>query len=366
MNLGRAPPIKRLKYRIADERIKAKHTAQTELSAKKVWVLSDNVKGKRIVLIDDSIVRGNTMGIGGSSCCNCSKPGHMSCECPQPRNGGRGGRRCYKCQETVHMSLECSQVDRYEFSDDEDQQALEIVDEENRLYPRKSQIGLLQAMPDVHFEYVTSKFGKRMLEYDVCREERWGALACDRKGGYRIRRIMTQIPVLARQDAARKIFARVMEGSSVEAKARITQHNVSRLVYYHRNSLKSNMPCSPETLIIPEELKNYEMSRSYPLISGLGVIRVIAFSTARLLRVWLMLPSGAWMALLISFRWVEAIANNSCQSRRNIHSVSACDLPKKSVGATGHVHSAQKKSHSACPSSRVPRRLRSVSSICTP
>uniref|UniRef100_A0A915EEH4 Phosphoribosyltransferase domain-containing protein n=1 Tax=Ditylenchus dipsaci TaxID=166011 RepID=A0A915EEH4_9BILA len=64
MNLGRAPPIKRLKYRIADERIKAKHTAQTELSAKKVWVLSDNVKGKRIVLIDDSIVRGNTMGIG--------------------------------------------------------------------------------------------------------------------------------------------------------------------------------------------------------------------------------------------------------------------------------------------------------------
>uniref|UniRef100_A0A915DF23 CCHC-type domain-containing protein n=1 Tax=Ditylenchus dipsaci TaxID=166011 RepID=A0A915DF23_9BILA len=36
---------------------------------------------------------------GGSSCCNCSKPGHMSCECPQPRNGGGGGRRCYKCQE---------------------------------------------------------------------------------------------------------------------------------------------------------------------------------------------------------------------------------------------------------------------------
>uniref|UniRef100_A0A915DBA9 CCHC-type domain-containing protein n=1 Tax=Ditylenchus dipsaci TaxID=166011 RepID=A0A915DBA9_9BILA len=49
---------------------------------------------------------------GGSSCCNCSKPGHMSCECPQPRNGGGGGRRCYKCQETVHMSRECSQGQR--------------------------------------------------------------------------------------------------------------------------------------------------------------------------------------------------------------------------------------------------------------
>uniref|UniRef100_A0A915CQX3 Transposase n=1 Tax=Ditylenchus dipsaci TaxID=166011 RepID=A0A915CQX3_9BILA len=34
------------------------------------------------------------------------KPGHMSCECPQSRDGGGGGRRCYKCQETVHMSRE--------------------------------------------------------------------------------------------------------------------------------------------------------------------------------------------------------------------------------------------------------------------
>uniref|UniRef100_A0A915EFQ7 CCHC-type domain-containing protein n=1 Tax=Ditylenchus dipsaci TaxID=166011 RepID=A0A915EFQ7_9BILA len=49
---------------------------------------------------------------GGSSYCNCSKPGHMSCECPQPRNGGGGGRRCYKCQETVHMSRECSHCQR--------------------------------------------------------------------------------------------------------------------------------------------------------------------------------------------------------------------------------------------------------------
>ena len=30
--------------------------------AKKFGALSDNFKGKRIVLVDDSIVRGNTMG----------------------------------------------------------------------------------------------------------------------------------------------------------------------------------------------------------------------------------------------------------------------------------------------------------------
>uniref|UniRef100_A0A915CS28 Tesmin/TSO1-like CXC domain-containing protein n=1 Tax=Ditylenchus dipsaci TaxID=166011 RepID=A0A915CS28_9BILA len=48
----------------------------------------------------------------GSSCCNCVKPGHMSCECFQPRNGGGGGCRCYKCQETVHMSREYSQGQR--------------------------------------------------------------------------------------------------------------------------------------------------------------------------------------------------------------------------------------------------------------
>uniref|UniRef100_A0A915DM19 Uncharacterized protein n=1 Tax=Ditylenchus dipsaci TaxID=166011 RepID=A0A915DM19_9BILA len=210
------------------------------------------------------------------------------------------------------------QSTEYEFSDDEGQQALEIVDEEEPpVVQGRAKKRSATAMPDIHFQYVTSKFGKRMLEYDVggmevklligsvsknhegCKmqfetndlnqcvgKKRWGALACDRKVDIEIRRIMTQIPVLARQsgDAARKIFARVMEGSSVEAKARITQHNVSRLVYYHRNSLESNMPCSPETLIIPEELKNYENEPFVVFDSGLGAIRLIAFSTARLLR----------------------------------------------------------------------------------
>uniref|UniRef100_A0A915CT85 Uncharacterized protein n=1 Tax=Ditylenchus dipsaci TaxID=166011 RepID=A0A915CT85_9BILA len=100
-----------------------------------------------------------------------------------------------------------------------------------------------------------------------------------------IRRIMTQIPVLAWQsgDAARKIFARVMERSSVEAKARITQHNVSRS--FTTIEIVWNRTClAHRDVDNSEELKNYKNEPFVVFDSGLGAIRVIAFSTARLLR----------------------------------------------------------------------------------
>ena len=48
---------------------------------------------------------------GGSgrpmSCYNCNEEGHISRDCPKPREGGGGPMSCFNCNEEGHMSRDC-------------------------------------------------------------------------------------------------------------------------------------------------------------------------------------------------------------------------------------------------------------------
>jgi hypothetical protein len=47
----------------------------------------------------------------GNACFNCSKEGHMSRDCTEPRKAGGapGGGACFKCGEMGHKSFDCPQ-----------------------------------------------------------------------------------------------------------------------------------------------------------------------------------------------------------------------------------------------------------------
>jgi hypothetical protein len=56
---------------------------------------------------------GDRGGGGDRACYNCGENGHMSRDCPQPRSGGGGGGggggACYNCGEQGHQSRDCPQ-----------------------------------------------------------------------------------------------------------------------------------------------------------------------------------------------------------------------------------------------------------------